>query len=154
VLQTAEALASLEGPLQLVLIAGHNEALARQAAALARRSRVPLHVRGYVEQMVDYIAAADVAVSKPGGVTCAELMAVGVPLIALRPLAGQEEANCSALAGRGAAVRADDAVAAHAALMKLLHHPSELARMRLAALRLGTPRSGRAAARKVLELLP
>jgi len=153
VLQTAEALTSLQGPLQLVLVAGRNEQLQREAEALAARAGAPLHVRGYVERMVDYIAAADVAVSKPGGVTCAELMAVGVPLIALCPLAGQEEANCAALVGRGAAVRADDADGAHAALVGLLHQPNSLANMRLAALRIGAPTSGRAAARAVLALL-
>jgi processive 1,2-diacylglycerol beta-glucosyltransferase len=154
VLQTAEALASLAGPLQLVLIAGNNDELRRGAEALAARSPgAPLHVRGYVDNMVDYIAAADVAVSKPGGVTCAELLAVGVPLIALRPLAGQEEANCAALVQRGAAVRADDAEEAHAALTKLLHHPGELANMRQAALRMGAASSGRAGARAVLGLL-
>jgi len=67
VLQTAEALVSLSGPLQLVLIAGNNEELRGRAEILAARSPgTPLHVRGYVENMVDYLAAADVAVSKPG----------------------------------------------------------------------------------------
>lgn len=152
ILETAEALVGIEGPLQLVLIAGANQELEQGGRRLAQRSPGRLHVTGLVENMADYMAAADLAVGKPGGMTCAELLALGIPLLALRPLAGQEEANCSVLVQAGAAVRVDDAGETGVALQGLLRHPPRLQAMRLAAARLGRPGAARTAARRLLAL--
>ena len=153
VLETCEELAALEGPIQLVLIAGSNRDLEKSARSLAGRSSIPLHVRGHIEDMWDYMGAADVAIGKPGGLTCAELMAAGVPLIALQPLAGQEEANCSRLVGQGAACHAPSAREARQILAGLLRDPGRLHAMRQAALGIGRPSAAVTAARSVLELI-
>ena len=50
--------------------------------------------------------AADVLVTKPGGLTTSEALAARVPLVLLRPLPGQEERNARFLGARGAAVLA------------------------------------------------
>jgi processive 1,2-diacylglycerol beta-glucosyltransferase len=151
-LEAAEALASLSGPLQLVLIAGNNAELESAARALAARSPVPVIVRGRVEEIWELMRAADLAVTKPGGLSCAELAATGVPLVALAPLAGQEEQNTRALVRRGVAVEARTAAEAKRAVAALLAAPEKLQLMKDAALRLGRPASGRAAARAALEL--
>jgi processive 1,2-diacylglycerol beta-glucosyltransferase len=153
VLEAARRLTTLAGPVQLVIVAGSNRELEREARELAARSPLPIHVTGYVDNIADYIAASEIAISKPGGMTCAELMAVGVPLIALKPLAGQEEANCARLVQAGSAVRADTAEEAHDLLLRLLHEPNRLAQMRLDALRLGKPAAARNGARKILEMI-
>lgn len=153
VLETARRLTSLAGPVQLVIVAGSNRELEREARELAARSPLPIHVTGFVDNIAEYIASSDIAISKPGGLTCAELMAVGVPLIALKPLAGQEEANCERLVGEGAAMRADTAEEAHDLLLRLLHAPNRLAQMRLDALRLGKPNAARNGVRKILEMI-
>jgi len=154
VIETAEALGSLQGPVQLVLIAGRNERLKAQAEQLARRSPIPLHVRGHVEDMAAYMALAHLAIGKPGGLTSAELLAAGVPLVALSPLAGQEEANSAALTAAGVALRADYASDALLAVRGLLSDPQRYARMADAARALGRPRAARDAAAEVLRRLP
>jgi len=150
--ECAEALTSLEGPLQLVLIAGRNRELEAQARALAARSAVPLEVRGLVENPWEYLAAADLVVGKPGGATCAEVLAAGLPLIALAPIPGQEQANCDFLVRHGAARAAATAQVARTAVLGLLLSPALRESMRQAALRLGRPQAARAAARRVLAL--
>lgn len=154
VLETAAALATLQGPLQLVLIAGNNARLRAQAEELAARCPLPLHVRGHVEDMAAYMALAHLAIGKPGGLTSAELLAAGVPLVALQPLAGQEEANCAALARAGVALRADNAASARDVVKTLLGDPARYARMADAARALGRPRSAEDAATEVLRRLP
>ena len=149
--ETAEALSSLGGPLQLVLICGSNRQLEREARQLARRCQVPLHVTGRVDNIWDYMSVADLAVGKPGGLTCAELMAAGVPLIALAPIPGQEQANCDALVGQGAALHAAGSGAAREVVARLLSSPDERERMRQAALQLGQPGSARRAAQVLLQ---
>ncbi len=153
ILESAEMLTSLKGPLQLVLIAGKNRDLERSAQALANRSSIPLHVRGLVENIWDYMRAADLAISKPGGLTCAELLAAGVPLIALAPIPGQEQANCDTLVKAGVAIHAPSAQAAHNAVTRILSSPQLRHEMSQAALRLGSPTAARKAAQRVLSLI-
>lgn len=153
ILETAEILMNLEGPVQLVIIAGKNRDLERSARTLANRSSIPLHVRGLVENIWDYMRTADLAISKPGGLTCAELLAAGVPLIALAPIPGQERANCDTLVKAGMAIHAPSAQAAHKAVMRLLSSPQLRHEMSLAALRLGKPTAARQAAQCVLALI-
>ena len=50
--------------------------------------------------------AADVLVTKPGGLTTSEALAAGMPMVLLRPLPGQEERNAKYLVSHGAALRA------------------------------------------------
>ena len=52
-----------------------------------------LHVYGWTEHMEQFIAAADVVVGKPGGLTVAEVLACGRPLLVTRSLHGQESFN-------------------------------------------------------------
>jgi len=151
--ETAEALGQLDGPVQLALVCGKNHQLEQEARALARRSPVPLHVLGMVDNIWDYMAAADLAISKPGGLTCAELLASGVPLVALDPIPGQEQANCDALKGLGVAVPASSAVDALVAVKMLLGDPARLREMGQRALTLGRPNSARDAARQVISLV-
>jgi processive 1,2-diacylglycerol beta-glucosyltransferase len=153
ILETAEALTTLEGPIQLVLIAGNNRELEDSARALANRSTVSLHVKGLVENIWDYMSAADLVISKPGGLSCAELLAVGAPFIALAPIPGQEQANCDALVKEGAAIHAPSAQAAYTVVTQLLMSPQLRQEMSLAALRLGRPTATRKAAQLVLSLI-
>ncbi len=153
ILETAEMLANLEGPVQLVIIAGKNRDLERSARDLAHRASIPLHVTGLVENIWEYMCAADLAISKPGGLTCAELLAAGVPLIALAPIPGQEQANCDTLVKAGVAIHAPSAQAAYKAVMRLLTSPQLRHEMSLTATRLGKPTAARQAAQRVLTLI-
>jgi processive 1,2-diacylglycerol beta-glucosyltransferase len=151
--ETAEALVGPNSPVQLVVIAGKNQELERSARALAARTTVPVHVTGLVENVWDYMSAADVAIGKPGGMTCAELLAAGVPLVALAPIPGQEQANCDTLVRAGTALHAPTALAACAIVQDLYARPQVLATMRRAARDLGRPDAAREAASRVIGLV-
>lgn len=153
IVETAEALGQLDGPVQLALVCGKNRQLEQEARALAQRSLVPLHVQGMADNIWEYMAAADLAISKPGGLTCAELLASGVPLVALDPIPGQEQANCDALVGLGVAVPASSASDALVAVKMLLGDPARLREMGQRALTLGRPNSARDAARQVISMV-
>jgi len=94
-----------------------------------------------------------VVISKPGGLTCAEVLAVGVPFIALAPIPGQEQANCDALVQAGVALHAPSAQAACTAVKRLLRSPQLRHEMSQAALQLGCPTAARKAAQEVLALI-
>ncbi|MEA2687732.1 MAG: processive 1,2-diacylglycerol beta-glucosyltransferase [Candidatus Eremiobacteraeota bacterium] len=94
------------GPVIPVVIVGKNKRLQHRLAEEARRDGADVRVLGFVENVFDWMHAADVLVTKPGGLTTSEALAARVPLVLLRPLPGQEERNARYLVSRGAALRA------------------------------------------------
>ncbi len=158
VMPMAELVAAFEAlgrPLQLVAVAGRNEALRRRLAAEAAGLRhCTLQALGFVDNVDVLMAAADVLVSKPGGLTAAEALAKGLPLVIYRPIPGQEEANTAFLTERGAAVKVDSALALADLACGLLDGRSErLAALGAAALSLGRPGAAEAVGRLIIDRL-
>lgn len=157
VMPMGEIVAALEGlalPLQVVAVAGRNAALLRRLEGLAGGLRhctlTPLGFAGNVDALM---AAADLLVSKPGGLTAAEALASGLPMVIFRPIPGVEEANTAFLTACGAARRVETAAELAAAVRVLLTAPAELAARRAAAREAGRPEAAEAVARLVLDLL-
>ena len=96
--------------------------------------------------------AADLLVTKPGGITCAEALALGLPLLLIDPLPGHEEENAAYLAGTGAALVVGRNRVADAAHELLFRRPERLAAMAAAARRAGYPASALTIAAEVLTL--
>lgn len=91
--------------LQIVAVCGRNaEALTRLRALQESTDR--LVCMGYVADIEKVLVAADVIVTKPGGLTCSEALALGKPLILTRPIPGHEEGNVRFLTSAGAAAPA------------------------------------------------
>jgi len=55
--------------------------------------------------MHELMAVADLIVTKPGGLTSSEALALGKPLLIIDPIPGQEAANSDFLLERGAAAK-------------------------------------------------
>jgi processive 1,2-diacylglycerol beta-glucosyltransferase len=100
----AEAQRLLRDPRAVVLaLCGANVRLFRALTRLGPRLRAfGPQPQAMVATM---LAAADLHVTKPGGVSCAETLAAGTRLRLLSPLPGQEEENAAWLS-----VRSSDAV--------------------------------------------
>ena len=87
----ARALPRLERPLQAVLVAGHD---ARLETKLRRMTRgAAIRVLGWVPDVRRLMAAADLLVTKAGGLTLAEAIAAELPVLAYGSLPGQERKN-------------------------------------------------------------
>ena len=133
---------------QVVAVCGRNaEARARLEALGLPPER--LRACGYVHGVERYLAAADVVVTKPGGLTASEALAVGRPLLLTRPIPGQEVGNTRALAAAGAALAAPDGRALRGALEEVFGAPGLLAGLADAARRFGRPGSASAVAEAV-----
>jgi processive 1,2-diacylglycerol beta-glucosyltransferase len=149
-----EALRGLRHPAQVVVICGRSAELKlrldRLAAAAPPGESVTLHVVGYTTEMDEYMAAADLLVGKPGGLTTSEALARGLPLVIVNPIPGQEERNADHLLEEGAAIRCNNLPVLSYKIDRLLDDPG-----RLEALRQGTRRLARptAAADIVARLL-
>lgn len=80
-------------PTQIVVVCGRNRALCRALQARTWPAGVRVVVHGFVSQMSDFMAAADVLVTKAGPGTIAEASARGLPVMLSSFLPGQEAGN-------------------------------------------------------------
>lgn len=100
------ALRRLPLGIQLIVVCGTNRRLSRD---LQKRFGDDRHVRilGHTRTVHRLMDAADLLISKPGGLTTSESLAKGLPLLIIEPIPGQEERNAQFLMRHGAALRAD-----------------------------------------------
>ncbi len=117
-----------ELPLQCIVNAGLNRELFR---ALHKRFGRDKRVRlfGYTRMINTFMDAADLLVTKPGGLTSSEALAKSLPMVITHPIPGQEERNARYLLKSGAAVQADEPAEIAAMVETLLNHPARLRRM-------------------------
>ena len=90
-------------PFQTLVVTGRNEDLRQTLASQDRRH--PTHVLGFSTNMHELMAVAGLILTKPGGLTTSEAMAMGKPLLIIHPIPGQESANSDFLLERGAALK-------------------------------------------------
>lgn len=140
------AIDRLASPVQILVVVGKNKSLERRLHDAARSLRHRAKVVGFVENVYDYMRAADVLVSKPGGLTSSEALVCELPFIMLRPLPGQEERNTRYLEERGVGVRVERSRELTLALKELLAAPSVLDKMRRNARSLAHPEAAQAVA--------
>ncbi len=147
------ALLEIEMPLDVVVVTGHNEAARQRLDSLSPPGRHRIQILGFTRRMHELMAAADLVVSKPGGLTAAETLAVGVPLVIVDPVPGQEERNSDYLLENGSALKANHLLTLAPKVTELLRDPARLSRLRANCRRLGRPRAAFAVAEQSLALL-
>lgn len=143
-------LADLDIPHQSVVVAGQDERLAARLGALAGSARHPLTVLGFVDDIHTMMCAADLLVTKAGGITVSEALACALPMIIYRAIPGQEESNTAYLSRHNAAVPVRNTEELESAVRRLLSDEPGLAAMRASAHRLARPRAAQVIANNVL----
>ena len=142
------ALDKVERDFQTLVVAGRNEKLRRNLAC--GDFRHPTRILGFVTNMHELMAVADLIVTKPGGLTTSEALAMGKPLFILNPIPGQEAANSDFLLERGAAAKVNRIEDLPFRLEHLLG-AKKLKEMARAARELGHPGSAMDVCREVLR---
>ena len=140
--------------LQVVAIAGRNEGLREWLIAMAPRFREDAKILGFVDNIADYMRAADVLLSKAGPGTIAEAAACGLPIIVCDYISGQEAGNLAYVESRGAGVVALEAPEVSATLRRFFRDPKVLADYRQRALESARPHAAEDIARLLASMLP
>lgn len=78
---------------QMVVICGNNEKLKHELRAQAHPENMKVVVRGFVNNIHEYMGASDCIVTKAGPGTIAEAMTRGLPIVLSSFLPGQEAGN-------------------------------------------------------------
>jgi processive 1,2-diacylglycerol beta-glucosyltransferase len=136
------------GEFQLLVVTGKNADL--KAELSAQDWKHPTRVLGYASNMHELMGIAQLVVSKPGGLTTSEVLALGKPLMIVNPIPGQEAANSDFLLEHGAACKASRSDDLPFRIEELLK-PGKLDKLGNAARALGRPEAALAVCRAVSE---
>lgn len=153
---TAELLRELiamSADAQVVVIAGRNEKLRARLDSQAGATTRPVRVLGFTERMHEWMWAADVVVTKPGGLTVAESLACRLPLVIVNPIPGQETRNSDYLLERGAAIKVNNPRLLGHRVGALLAGADRLQALRYAARVIARPHAAREITADALRLL-
>ncbi|MEX1118544.1 MAG: glycosyltransferase [Terrimicrobiaceae bacterium] len=138
-LAVVKRLLLLNRDFQAIVLCGKNEELRKDVGVLVAGREDQFRVVGFTDDMPQLMAAATLLLSKPGGLTTAEALARGLPMVILDPIGGQEERNADVLLEVGAAVKCTEVTVLNHKLERLLDDPQRLALMSENARKLGRP---------------
>jgi len=125
--------------LQVISVTGKNDKLRTSLQLLATDN--PVKVFGFIDNMAEVMAASDFIITKPGGLTTAEVLALNLPMIIVNPLPGQEDRNTEFLLNSGVAVKVRKTDHLVHQIKYLLNNKTRLRQIREMANMLRKPRS-------------
>lgn len=126
-----EVLRQSRSACRVCVLTGHNDEMKQQLderyAGLDWLQTVP-----FTTDVSTYMNAADVLISKPGGLSTTEAAVANVPLVHILAFSGCETKNAEFFSQRGMSIRADNAQAAVEAAWSLIRSPERAEQMRQA----------------------
>ena len=134
-----ESLLEIQMDLQMVVLAGTNSKILKQLKKHANSSDKKMLIFDHVDNVEEYMELATLIISKPGGITTAESLVKGLPMVIVDPIPGQEIRNKNFLEEQGAAVQIENFAQVGPTVEQLLKFPAKLASMRQAALSQAKP---------------
>jgi UDP-N-acetylglucosamine:LPS N-acetylglucosamine transferase len=141
---------------QAIFLAGKNEELRAKAEALAARAKFPVRVIGYSDQIEQLMHAANVMISKLGGLTTFEALSCRVPIIAdaTTPPMPQEAGAAEMISRRGAGILLRQATDIVPIIRRMVEDSMYYAAMRAATAGLVIPNATRQIVEEIAALLP
>jgi UDP-N-acetylglucosamine:LPS N-acetylglucosamine transferase len=142
--------------MQAIFLAGKNEDLRAAAETIALDAPFPIKVIGYSDEIEKLMSAANVMISKLGGLTTFEALACRVPIIGdviTEPMP-QEKGTADLIAQRGAGVmltRSSDVVPV---VRRMMEDEVHYSRMRAATIGLAIPNATRHIVEEIAALIP
>ena len=142
--------------MQAIFLAGKNEALRSEAELVAAEAKFPIKVIGYSEEVEQLMRAANVMISKLGGLTTFEALSCRVPIIAdatTEPMP-QEAGTVNLIVKRGAGVllqRASDIVPV---VHRMIEDSKHYASLRAATITLAIPNATKRIVEEITSLIP
>jgi len=150
------SLATLRRQVQAIIVCGGNEEVRKRVEQSVTRlpadALVTFKIVGLSSEMDELMAASDIFVGRPGGLTTAEALASGLAFVIVTPIPGQEERNSDHLLEEGVAIRCNDLSLLAYKLERLLDDTKRLQSMKESATRIARPRAAFAVVETLLGL--
>ena len=135
---------------QIIVLSGVNKKIVKSLRRYAAKSDKKILVFEFVTNVEELMTLADLIVTKPGGMTTAESLTKGLPMVVINPIPGQEMRNTDFLIQQGIGIRVHDVDDIGGEVEVLLRSPERLAAMRKAALAHAKPHASLDIARLIL----
>jgi len=137
-----DGLARLKHPAQAIVVCGKNTEMQadieqKARAVEAANPGLKFHVLGYTTEMHRWMQMSDLFIGKPGGLTTAECLASGLPMVIVSPIPGQEDRNSDHLLEKGIAIKCNEFTTLPYKIDGLFDEPGRIAAMRAKALQYG-----------------
>jgi UDP-N-acetylglucosamine:LPS N-acetylglucosamine transferase len=141
---------------QAIFLAGKNEDLRVAAESIAKEAPFPIKVIGYSDEIEQLMSAANVMISKLGGLTTFEALACRVPIIAdvITDPMPQEAGTARLIAQRGAGVMLNRASDVVSEVRRMMEDEVHYSRMRAATVGLAIPNATRYIVEEIAALIP
>jgi processive 1,2-diacylglycerol beta-glucosyltransferase len=144
------ALLSVEEPLEIMVVAGRNQKAKTQLEKVKTPSRHNVKIFGFTDKIDELMAAADLVLSKPGGLTTSETLARGAAMVIVNPIPGQETRNSDFLLESGAAIKVNNIATLAHKVASLVRDRDRLEQLKANARRAGRPRAAFSVVEKAL----
>jgi processive 1,2-diacylglycerol beta-glucosyltransferase len=112
--------------MQVLAVAGHDRVLHGRLELLRRRLAMDLRLFGWTENMPELMAVSDLLITNPGGLTTAEALSAGLPMVLTRPNSASEEGHVRYLSEKRVALNAETLNDIPRLASRLLSSPDEL----------------------------
>jgi UDP-N-acetylglucosamine:LPS N-acetylglucosamine transferase len=141
---------------QAIFLAGKNEDLRAVAESIATDAPFPVKVIGYSDEIEKLMSAANVMISKLGGLTTFEALACRVPIIAdvITDPMPQEAGTAKLIAQRGAGVMLNRASDVVNVVRRMMEDEVHYSRMRAATANLALPNATQYIVEEIAALIP
>jgi UDP-N-acetylglucosamine:LPS N-acetylglucosamine transferase len=141
---------------QAIFLAGKNEDLRLAAETIALDAPFPIKVIGYSDEIEKLMSAANVMISKLGGLTTFEALACRLPIIAdmITDPMPQEKGTANMIAQRGAGVMLKRSTDIVPILRRMMEDEVHYSRMRAATVGLAMPNATRLIVEEIAALIP
>lgn len=122
-----EHMASWSDQIQLIFCMGSNEKARIKMAENRAFQHEHIHLLGFTKEVHQLMDVSDLLVTKPGGITCTEGMAKGIPMLFYNPIPGQEEENLQYFIDTGFGEHLETTQTIDEWCHRLIHHYDEIA---------------------------
>ena len=138
--------------IQELIITGTNKKLYRSLKRKIKKYKKDIHLFGFVENIHELMQISKLIISKPGGVTTAEVLSMGLPMVIVKPIPGQEVNNTNFLTQKQSAIKVDQPKEVYRVIDDLLNNHAKLERLRVAGLKIAKPQASMDIAKLLLGL--
>lgn len=103
-----ESLLKSDKDFQVVAVTGKNEKQKAEFEEIMKQYDRKVEVIGYTNEVPELMNMADIVITKPGGITSSECLAMKKPILIINPIPGQEALNTLFFLNNGVAMKASD----------------------------------------------
>ncbi|MBF0521541.1 MAG: hypothetical protein HQL24_00635 [Candidatus Omnitrophica bacterium] len=146
-----KSLIKIDFNFQTIILAGTNKKIVKGLKKIADKTDKKILIFEFARNVDELMELASLIITKTGGMTTAECLTKGLPMVIVNPIPGQEMRNADFLVNKGIAIRVNDLNDVEEEIEFLLKSPERLLAMRQAAYENAKPHAALDIAKLILN---